>query len=409
MSKTANKLIFILILICLWLVPQSALAQGGGLGIMPSQIEGGETRSWFVYTMNKGESREDSITINNHSDKSKTVVIEFLDAISTTDGSYSLVESRSKNQDIGKWVDLEESTFVLSAGSSREIKFTVTVPNDASVGEHNGGIVVYEKPKINNSDIKIITRVAARMYITVPGKIERNIEFEEVDYEIQDGQLIFNIKAQNDSNVKLEPALSITLSGLLSSRTQEENNNGVFLAGKEMDITETWDRPAPRFGFYRVKLILSTWTMEQTMPDGTVSKIPNLDFTYSFNFWVGSLYMVWLLLILILFWITYRVVVYLGDRSKYILDTEVYVVKKGDTIMHISERTGVFPRVLVKLNQLRWPYVINAKDKLLVPRGRLSAGKLYQKRISDPMPSFWIYLLSWRISLYHPSAGKSDK
>lgn len=410
MIKQTNKLIFAFIFVCLWLIPQSASAQGGGLGIIPSQIEGEETRSWFVYTMNKGDIREDSVVINNHATKSKTIIVESLDALTTLDGSYSLVNSISDNQDIGNWVELEQDTITLPAGSSVEVKFKVTVPNDASVGEHNSGITIYEKPSgLANSGFNIETRVAARMYITVPGKIERNVEFGEVSYKIEDGQLIFNIQAINKSNVKLEPALDIYVSGLFGSRGQEENQNGVFLAGSAIDITKTWDRPAPKFGWYRVKIILHTWEMEQALPDGTVSKIPNLDFTYSFNFWVGSLYIIWLLLILILSWIAYRGVVYFGDRSKYVLEIEIYTVKKGDTIMHISEKTGVFPKALVQLNQLKWPYVINSKDKLLIPRGRLSTSKLYQKQISDPMPSFWVYLLSIRMSLYHPSINQSDK
>lgn len=383
----------------------------GGLGIVPSQVEGvgEEDRSWFVYTLNKGEVKTDSVMINNHADISKIIIVESLDAITTNDGSYSLVNSISENQDVGDWVQLEQIEVTLPANSSAEVGFTVTVPNNASVGEHNGGITIYEKPKTTTSDIKIVTRVAARMYITVPGKIERNIEFEEVGYEIKDGQLIFNIKAKNDSNVKLEPALDITLNALFGSRTQSKDKAGTFLPNRDMEITEVWDRPAPKLGFYRTKIVLHTWTMEQTMPDGTTSTIPNLDFTYRLSFWVGGGYLLWILLILILLWVIYRTIVYFGDRSKYILETEIYIAKKGDTIMHISERTGIFPQVLVKLNQLKWPHMINPKDKILISRGRLSAGKLINKRISDPMPSFWRYLISISMSLYHPSPNELDK
>ena len=376
---------------------------------MPSQIEGEQGRSRFIYVLNRGESKQDSVIVTNHAGETKTIAIEALDAITTSDGSYSVVDSVEKNQDVGNWIQLEATTIVLPAGASREVGFTITVPETAGVGEHSGGIAVYARDAASKSGITLKTRVATRMYITVPGKIERNIIFEEVTHKIEDNQLIFNIRAKNDSNVKLEPALDITLSALLGSRTQQEDENGVFLPGWDMEITKIWDKPAPKFGFYRVKVVLHTWTMEQTLPDGTTSTIPNLDFTYKFSFWVGGGYLLWTLIILMLLWIIYRTFVYFGDKSKYILEVETYTVKKGDTIMHISERTGIFPRVLVKLNQLKWPYVINAGDKLLIPRGRMSAGKLHQKKISNPMPSFWRYLISAKMSIYHPFPDKSDK
>ena len=65
MIQKTNKLILLFIL-AVFCVPQLALAQGGGSGMMVPQIEGEEARGRFEYVLSKGESKQDSIIINNH-------------------------------------------------------------------------------------------------------------------------------------------------------------------------------------------------------------------------------------------------------------------------------------------------------------------------------------------------------
>jgi len=383
-------------------------ANAASLGISPQQIDGEGSRSWFVSTLNRGESKHDVVSISNDTESALEVFLEALDGVSTNNGGYSLVSSVSENQDLGTWINLERASVVIAPLASVKVGFTINVPSTASAGEHRGGIAVYAKNDSTqlNDDTRNQTHVAARIYVTVPGEITRDIVFEEATHRIEDGRLFFDIKAQNKSNIILEPALDISMRNLFFSTTQSEDTTGTFLAGSDMVIEKEWTKRAPRFGYYSVNLVLHTWTVKQTLPDGTVSILPDQTFEYSFGFWVGSTWLIWALLMLLLGWLGYRAWAYLGDRSKYLMEHTTYIVKKGDTVVRIAEERGTKVKQIVRLNALPWPHTINAKDKLLVPRGRLSADGLQQKRMSDPMPSFWVYLISIKISLYHPSVEK---
>lgn len=377
-------------------------AQAAGFGVAPKQLPDTETRSWFVYTMKPSETRSDTVVISNNTEKPISVILEGLDALNTVEGGFTLVDGPSKNKDLGTWINLEHSQVQVAPNDSAEVNFTLTVPSSTSVGQHSGAIVVYEKPVNQTGGVGLKIRVGARIYVTVPGKINRELTFDKVSHEIKDGKLIFNIQSTNKSNINIQPALDINLRGLFRTYRQEDNKNGTYLPGSVMKVEKTWQRPAPKMGYYRVNLVLHTWSVEQVSEDGVKTQLPDLKFTYSFGFWVGGWYMFGIALLIILGWLIFRFAVYQLDSRKYRMKVVPYVVGKGETIMHISEKTGIFPQQLTKFNQLKWPYSLNAGDKLMLPVDQLTPDELYRKRQTEMMPSLLVYLLSWRLSLYHP-------
>jgi len=388
-----------LALICL--SHPAALAQGGGIGIIPKQPEDGEARSWFIYTLNAGESVSDTVTINNHSDQKKFIQIEALDGLTTLSGNYSLVENADANQDLGTWVKLDASRIYVAPHSSQEVDFIVTVPEHASVGEHAGGVVIYEINPLT-SGVNIKARVGARMYVMVPGKVARNITFEDVSYSIKDNKLIFYIKAKNDSNVKLEPALDIILSGLFGRITQTEQDAGTYLAGRSIELTREWDRGAPHFGYYRVQFVFNTLSVEQVLADGTKTTLPSETFTHTISIWVGTVYLWWMLGILVLAWLIYRMSTYINDLRKYRTRIEVYTVGAHENLNKISEKTGIMVSVIIKFNHLKWPHRTKKGEQLLIPRGRLASHEVREKQLVERLPDFTKYLLSFRHTHYHP-------
>ncbi|HCL47449.1 TPA: hypothetical protein DHW58_00455, partial [Patescibacteria group bacterium] len=287
-----------------WWLPIFALAQTGGVGVIPKPVEGQPPRSWFVHTLRPGESTTDTLVINNNSPRTKSVVVEALDAVNTTEGGYTLVKTAADNREVGSWIKLEQTNLILAPNTSAEVPFTITVPGDTGPGQHSGGIVIYERAGGQaGGNINFQIRVGARVYITVPGEITRKLSFDKVDYKIDKSGLTFNITAKNESNINIEPALDIKLQGIFGSRTEEMNENGTYLPGSVMNITKVWDRPAPKFGYYRIAVVAHTWTVDEVQLDGTVKKLPDERFEYKFSFWVGTKYLGWWLLGLGLAWL----------------------------------------------------------------------------------------------------------
>ncbi len=389
-----------------WLV-QSVFA-AGGIGIMPQPTPTEPSRSWFVYTLNPGTSQTDTVLINNSSDKSINVAVEALDAINTAEGGFTLIDLASQNKDLGLWVTPSANSVQIPAGKSAEVNFTLKVPENATPGQHSGAIVVYEKSADSTDGVGLRIRVGARIYVTVPGKVVRKLTFQKVSHEIKDGKLIFHIQARNESNVNIEPALDINLKGLFGSYRQEENSNGTFLPNSTITIDKTWEKRAPLMGYYRVNLVLHTWSVDEILSDGSKTTLPDMTFKYSFSFWIGGIYFALLTILLILGWLVYRLLTFWKDRNKYRTKVEVYAIAKGETIMHISEKTGALPQLIVKFNRLVWPYALNVGDKLVVPVRPLTSDELYRKSEIETMPPVTSYLLSFKSSLYHPRLSASS-
>lgn len=389
-----------------WLVQSAAAA--GGVGIMPQPTPAEPSRSWFVYTLKPGETKSDTAIINNNSEKSVTVAVEGLDAINTSDGGFTLIESTAQNQDLGNWVKLSANTIQIPAGDSAKVNFSLTVPNNASPGQHSGAIVIYEKSASSPDGIGLRLRVGARIYVTVPGTVTRKLVFQKASHEIKDRKLIFHITARNESNVNIEPALDINIRGLFGSYHQEENSNGVFLPNSTITIDKEWKKRAPLMGYYRVSMVLHTWSVDEILPDGSKKTLPDMTFKYSFGFWVGKIYFALLILLLIFGWLAYRLAIFWKDKNKYRTKVEIYTIAKGETIIHIAEKTGALPQLIVKFNRLVWPYALNVGDKLMVPIRPLTPDELYRKSQIELLPSVWSYLISFKSSLYHPRLTASS-
>jgi len=382
--------------------------QAADLGIVPEQVNGEEARSWFAWTLAGGETKRDVLVINNYAEDSFEVVLEALDSVSSRSGNFTLVDSVSQNRDLGRWIDFDQTRVTIAPLTSVRVGFVIRVPQAAGVGEHSGAIVTYAKDPAKSASAQTEEPVVARVYVAVPGAITREVVFTDVTHRVEEGgRLFFSIKAQNRSNIKLEPALDISLRNFFVSATQSEETVGTFLAGDDIVVEKEWARGAPKFGYYTVDVALHTWNTKQILADGTVSTLPDQTYDYHYSFWVIPVLLWRLLFILILSWLSYRIWAYLRDRGNYLTEYVIRTVKKGDTIVKIAEEENVNINRIVRLNALTWPYTVNIKDGLLIPRGRLTFDELCRKRESDPMPRFWVYLFSLKSGLYRPSLNKS--
>src|SRR3989344_2484013 len=170
----------------LLLLPAAAVhALGsGGIGGYPAYPDPSVqySESWFIYNLDLGESKDDALLLFNSSDEEKTVKLYAVDSIPSNQGNFALKAETDPRLDVGAWVELSATIVTLAPGESREIPFTITIPPDADVGEHSGGIIIQKvDPGAVNAEVgaSVVTRVGIRIYQTVPGAITREIELKE--------------------------------------------------------------------------------------------------------------------------------------------------------------------------------------------------------------------------------------
>jgi LysM repeat protein len=359
-----------------------------GFSVMPAITKDYPSkRSWFVYEAAAKTVIEDRVDLMNRGNKTVTLMVAALDGAVSSNGGYTLVGGVANNKDIGTWVKLEETEVTLPPKSNRTLNFTVTVPDNADVGSHPGGIVIWEKPaevsssptkKKNGSQLSVVTRIAARMYLTVPGDIQRRLKVKQVSHSLGGGVLYFMLHLKNSGNVQLTPIVDITLRGLFGrAGTQAGSQIGMLLRGTEITAQLPWQKDPPAFGRFVADFRLHYG--EQDFK-GEYVKDEYIDVRYVF--WIIQwIKLLWFIGGVILLLLIRNLWLWLLIQSRLNTRTKKHKVKKGETLMMMAGLYGVHPKWITKFNLLKWPYELTPGDILLIPQGkmtkveRLSMGK----------------------------------
>ncbi len=171
------------------LISSSFAIEYGGFGGRPAypRADNPRTESIFIHTLEPGAVQKEGITVINNSSETKTVLVYAADSTPSTGGAFACKQFAEEQTDVGSWVKLTKNEIKLGAGTTQLIPFTITVPENAGVGEHNGCILIQEKKekKDGQPGVNLSIRTGLRLAITIPGDIERKLEIMGLDYKRQ--------------------------------------------------------------------------------------------------------------------------------------------------------------------------------------------------------------------------------
>ena len=152
----------------------------GGIGGRPAypRSDNARTESIFIHTLNPGQVQNEGVSVVNNSAEAKTILVYAVDSTPSTGGAFACEQLSQPKDDVGAWITLEKEDLLLESGTNELIPFTITVPQTASVGEHNGCIVIQEKlaKPDGKSGVNLSFRTGLRVAVTIPGVLERNVE-----------------------------------------------------------------------------------------------------------------------------------------------------------------------------------------------------------------------------------------
>ncbi|OGB74399.1 hypothetical protein A2V68_01640 [candidate division Kazan bacterium RBG_13_50_9] len=350
-----------------------AAVSDGGVSVFPARTsEYPNLRSWFVYEAELGTTIEDRVDVINQSNKTETLIVAALDGAVTNDGGYTLVGSKEQNKDVGTWVTLEKEEVTLLPKTSKQLKVTIKVPENADVGSHPGGIVIWRKPAESaaaksGGQLSVITRVAARLYLTVPGDIQRILEVENVSHYISGGVLYFRIKLHNRGNVQLNPVADLTLRGLFGSLGEQKSNHlGLLLRDTSITSRTAWHGKLPTFGRY-----VATFRIHYGEKDFKNQYVKDEYIDVRYVFWILPwLWISIVVAVLVALIFTRNLWLWLLIQQRLNIKTKKHKVKKGETLTTIATLHDKHPKKIAKFNLLRWPYDLAEGDILLIPVGR---------------------------------------
>ena len=142
-----------------------------------------KTRSRFSYQIDPGQTIADEYFVQNTGTVEQRVTIYATDAFNSENGDFALLDTSDTPTAGGAWVMFDGGVsrvdLTLAPGQSRVIGFTMTVPAEATPGDHAGGIVV--SAQSDAGQVVLDRRIATRLYARVKGDLLPMLAISSID------------------------------------------------------------------------------------------------------------------------------------------------------------------------------------------------------------------------------------
>lgn len=187
------------------------------------------SRPYFVYDVEPGQVIEDTVVIGNLGSDTLPLTMVATDGLNASDGRFDLLETAATPDDIGTWVQLETDQegkagqAVIPPGEERRVGFTITVPENATPGDHVGGIVsslVTQEKDEEGRMAQLDSRVAARVYLFVEGELDPQLEVSDVQTDYAgsflnpfSGSATVSWTVRNPGNIRLAGEQVVSIGG----------------------------------------------------------------------------------------------------------------------------------------------------------------------------------------------------
>jgi hypothetical protein len=203
--------------------PPKAPAGTTTWAVQPSTAKGPDGRSTFTWTNVKPRTvLHDYVGVSNFSAHPVTFQVYATDAFVTSSGSLSLLAAATKPTDVGTWVHVARHTVRVPAHARVNEPFTLTVPANATPGDHTGGVIasVSQKGAGHGADVTVDRRIGVPIYLRVSGALHPVLAIESISTGYHDtinpfggGGTNVSYTVHNTGNVRLTGTQTVTVTG----------------------------------------------------------------------------------------------------------------------------------------------------------------------------------------------------
>lgn len=255
MRAAAARLLCALFAVALPLVGLAAPASAADEFSWAVQPAGG--RDHFVLTAAPGQTLTDFVGVSNFGDKPLTLRVYATDAFLSDDGAFTLLTAEDRPTDIGSWIGFDAETYTVAPGKRADIPFRLTVPANATPGDHTGGIVASLKAEATGPGeqrLNVDRRVGARMYLRVDGPALTALAIEDLKVSYDNpigvfggGEAVVRYRVHNTGNVRTSAQARTRISGLGGWQLGGPAATAVpeLLPGASYDVVERFDGVFP--------------------------------------------------------------------------------------------------------------------------------------------------------------------
>ncbi|MFG6443735.1 LPXTG cell wall anchor domain-containing protein [Microbacterium sp. P07] len=137
--------------------------------VRPGTACGPDGRSWVEWEGDPGSDRVEYLVVDNHGDEPVDFRLSAADGYFTETGRFNMLPSDRPSTDAGTWIALPETVSV-AAKSSEIVPFQITVPADATPGDHPAGVAASIHTP-GTDTVGVESRVGFRVMTRVTGEL----------------------------------------------------------------------------------------------------------------------------------------------------------------------------------------------------------------------------------------------
>lgn len=214
--------------------PDAVSAPAAEWSVVPADADGPDGRISLRHVIEPGETARDAIAVTNQGTEASRFSVAAGDGITGSGGAFDV--SLDESSGSGTWISvggLDDGALTLDAGQTRVLPVELSVPADATPGDHPAGIVVGISTDVDG--VTVTHRVGVRVHLRVAGDIAAALDVTEMGTSFTPswvpfapGTLRVDFEVANTGNVRLGSTANVEAAGLA----------GALPAGNRYEIAE---------------------------------------------------------------------------------------------------------------------------------------------------------------------------
>lgn len=245
----------------------------------------GADRSSFSYSVNAGGQIKDAMIVANRGKTPVTLAVYAADGFTTDTGQLNLLTAGEKSAGIGAWVRAEQTTLALKPGQTVEVPFALSVPANATPGDHVGGIITSLTQADSTQGINVDRRLAIKIKLRVGGELAPQLAVENLHTGYSgtanpfgSGDATVTYTVHNTGNTILSAQQAVSISGPFGWWPARA---GDIPATPQLLPGESWQVSVPVHGVAPALSLATTVTLTPVLVDasGTTTLLDPIEAT----------------------------------------------------------------------------------------------------------------------------------
>ncbi len=187
----------------------------------PATADGPDERRWVELELDPGVSVTEHLAVRNLGREEVTFTLSAADGYLTDTGRFTMLPAGTPSTGAGTWIDVPASVTV-AAGGTAVVPYTVSVPADATPGDHAAGVAASVRTVGTGASagVGVDSRVGFRVVTRVSGEVVPSVAVAAVrtSYDVAwnpltPGAVDVRVEVVNDGNAALVLDATATVAG----------------------------------------------------------------------------------------------------------------------------------------------------------------------------------------------------